>query len=229
MSHPKTNKGGLDRFDPILQRLQPWILFISILAILFVPGPKGIWWLVLLVLAITNAVRRWKEAWTWFSLQSMGEMLRACLWIPGIVLLYFALHAYAPQFVHASPTHDMLTGKHRLVVDLHLPDGSVHRRAWLFLRIEPKRGRIDLFGEVLEDDDSARALFDFEAVASYGDYLRSSLDGFRPGIPFQVKSGHIPWKDSTQTLHGRGTLGFNRKGKPLYLSLETREGLSLRD
>ena len=191
--------------------------------------PKGVWWLILLALAPINAARRWKEAWTWFSLQSMGEMLRAFLWVPGIILLYFGLHTYAPQFVHTSPSNTSPTGRHRMVVDLHMPDGTVHRRAWLFLQLAPKRGRIDIFGSVTQEDDSARALFDFEAVASYGDYIRSSLDAFRPGISFRIKRGRIPWADSAQDLHGRGLLGFNPAGKPLHLSLETRQGLSLKD
>ena len=116
-----------------------------------------------------------------------------------------------------------------MVVDLHMPDGSVHRGAWLFLRVAPKRSRIDLFGEVIQEDDSARALFAFEGVASYGDYIRSSLEGFRPRITFRIKGGHIPWAKSTRTLHGYGSLGFNPAGKPLHLSLKTDHGLSLED
>ncbi len=226
-----------------MQRLEPWLLFLSVLGILFIPSPKGLWWLVLMGLAISNAIRRWRDAWAWFSLQSMGEMLRSFLWVPGIILLYFAMHSYAPQFVHASPATDHLVGRHRMVVDVHLPDGSVHRSAWLYLRIQQKRGRIDIFGQVLPDDDSARAIFNFEGVASFGDYIRNSLDGYRNPIPFRILRASIPWKGTVtgrrgkglqRLIHqGRGTIGFNRVGemlgKPLNLELQTNQGLSLRN
>lgn len=213
----------------VLQRVEPWLIFLSILAILFLPYPKGIWWLVLLGLAIVNTWRRWNEAWTWFSLESIGEMLRAALWVPGIVLLYFALHAYLPQFVHASPSTEQLDGRHKMVVDIKLSDGTQYSRAWLLLRVQRKRGRIDLFGQVLPEDTSARALFDFEAVASYADYIRASLDGFHTRIGFRVLRGHIPWTQPDRILRGQGSIGFNKRGKPLHLSLQTDRGLSLED
>jgi len=102
------------RLQDLLNRLEPWLIFLSILAILFVPVGKGYYWLVLLAVACVNLVRRWREAWQWVSLDSMGNLVTGIAWAPLIVFLYLFLHGVAPGLVHTLPSFDAVPGVYDL-------------------------------------------------------------------------------------------------------------------
>ncbi|MEZ5990520.1 MAG: hypothetical protein R3F30_15685 [Planctomycetota bacterium] len=203
------------RLRSFLERLEPWLCLIAIVGILFLPGDKTPFWLVLVLLALVTAIRKWKEGWRFFSLDSMGETMRAALLVPGVLLAMFFAHEWFPGFVHGTPDTSHFAQRYRWTVDLALPGHEEAHGLPMSLTLERKRSRILIDGKVT--DEHGRAVFVFDATASWGDYVRAAVDGFHDGLPVDMGEGRAT--GLPRRFHAGGRLQLSEDGRPLRLRL----------
>ncbi len=81
-------------------RAEPWILFLAVLGLLLLPGGRAYCWAAILAVLAARAVARWREAWRFFSLETIGAFVRTVLLLLGVILLIFFLQQRAPGWLH---------------------------------------------------------------------------------------------------------------------------------
>lgn len=185
----------------ILNRLEPWALFLSILAILFVPWGKGFWWATLIAVGCVRLVRAWRDAWQYFSLETMRDVLSGGVFLTTTVVLYFALHHLAPGFVHDPPDLGHLDA-----TELVLRFESRGQAGRLEIR---KQGE-DEFGVHVFVDPSQLATPAVRGVLRVHDLLMASADQFRTAIPIRDLTGPVGASCS-------GTIQLDRAGSPITI------------
>ena len=161
----------------ILERIEPWAIFLSILGILFLSSGKGLFWLVLFGVSCVRVVRAWSDSWRWFSLETLADLRSALGWLVAIVVLYFGLGRIAPSLAYSKPSLDGLAKTQSFNVE-GTPTGQ--------LLIEP-------------GDDEWRVRFsrriggqaDFVGYMSERDVWSASGRKYRGGIRIRAERGTI--------------------------------------
>ncbi|GEM_PF-5785433 len=93
-----TKKESPAWISSLWHRAEPWILFLSILLLPFLREGRGICWSAIFGILLIRSVLRWREAWKYFSLDTIGNFVRSLLVLCSFVLLLFFLHGIAPDW-----------------------------------------------------------------------------------------------------------------------------------
>ncbi len=191
----------------ILDRLEPWAIFLSILGILFAPVGKPWCWAVLTVVCAVRVVRAWHDGWQYFSSETMSDVLSAVGFLVAVPLLYSWLHSAAPSFVHERPTTQGLQhGEWRVHI------GQDPGR----LLIRKNRRDWDVF--VVAGKKPSRVA---SAKLHMSDLWSQSVIEYREGV--KLRDVHI-----AGAAHCTGRIQLAPDGTPTGLRLESASGANVR-
>ncbi|MFQ5505288.1 MAG: hypothetical protein ACE5F1_10875 [Planctomycetota bacterium] len=158
-------------------------MFLSILAILLVPFGKGYWWSLLIGTTLIKIVRYWREAWEYFSLDTISRVISAVLGIPVLLLLYFLFSFTSPSLIHGPPSFESLIGTYPLRSDRPLAGIEAYS---LEISEDGDDFRVRLF---LSDDVELRAL---EAKLRRKALNRAAAIGLPLLVPVETRYSRLP-------------------------------------
>lgn len=183
-------------------RLEPWALFLSILGIVFVPWGKSLWWAVVILVSLIRVVRAWRQSGTYFSLETMSDVIGAGTCLLFAIALYFFFHQAWPGLVHDQPD---VGGLVRDDYVIRWREGGTGRLA---IARANEHFKVRVWRE-------RTGVPDLHAVLRMRDLTRASGEGFRSPVPLGELRGRL-----AET--GPGTLDFGPDGEPVGFLLIQR-------
>lgn len=130
--------------EGMVVRVLALLPLVGIVGLLFIPGDKATWWLLIAAAFAGNVARGLLLARESFSAERIGEFLGWMLMLVVLLMAYAASHRLAPSLVHSGPPLREFCGDYRLE-DITLavePDGRPDAEALALLDGPPASARV---------------------------------------------------------------------------------------
>ncbi len=207
-------------------RVEPWAFLVAILGILFAP-PKGVFWFLLIAVALLRTLRLWREKWQAYRPDTAAQFLHALITVPILILLYFGLARVWPSIVYQHP-QQMQVERFTLAPQFQMvSEGSHAFLAELRVTRDPKVARsFRITGSRL--DPSGMVLGQFSGYLRERGMSASKRQNWHSMVKLdELRGSFLPeMLGRSMDQRYRAQLGFNEKGQLLQLQI-LREGRTI--